>query len=71
VTASDEEVAAVLAVLSVLENERPVMLAAPASADQSAGLDSWVRASRLSGRRTGLARGPWRLSGRISRRSRA
>jgi len=34
-------------------------------------LDAWVRASRLTARRAGLLRGPWRLSGRIDRRARA
>ena len=67
-----EEVAAVLAVLTVLEDERRLTLAVPGeTAGRGDDLDAWVRASRLSGRRSGLSRGPWRLSGRISRRCRA
>ena len=34
-------------------------------------LHEWVRAARLRSHRAGLQRGPWRLSGRIGRRSRA
>ncbi|MGH8971796.1 MAG: hypothetical protein ACRD0C_01140 [Acidimicrobiia bacterium] len=68
--ASPEEVAAIVAALAVLEEERRAALAPP-SADRAAHLDAWVRASRLTGRRAGLIRGPWRLSGRIGRRARA
>ena len=67
--ASPEEVAAIVAALAVLEDERRV--SPPPSADRGAHLDAWVRASRLTGRRAGLIRGPWRLAGRIGRRSRA
>ena len=34
-------------------------------------LHEWVHAARLRSHRAGLQRGPWRLSGRIGRRSRA
>ena len=68
--ASAEEVAAIVAALAVLEEERRAA-EPPPSADRGAQLDAWVRASRLTGRRAGLIRGPWRLSGRIGRRSRA
>jgi hypothetical protein len=68
--ASPEEVAAIVAALAVLELERAAAVPPP-SADRGAHLDAWVRASRLTGRRAGLIRGPWRLSGRIGRRSRA
>ena len=34
-------------------------------------LHEWVHAARLASRRAGLQRGPWRLSGRIGRRTRA
>ena len=67
----DEEVAAMVAVITVLENERAVALAAAAPTGPSDQLDAWVRASRVSARRTGFSRGPWRLSGRLTRRSRA
>lgn len=68
--ASPEEVAAIVAALTVLEEERRATFPPP-SADRGAQLDAWVRASRLTGRRAGLIRGPWRLAGRIGRRSRA
>ncbi len=68
--ASPEEVAAIVAALAVLEAERRAA-PPPPSADRGAHLDAWVRASRLTGRRAGLIRGPWRLSGRIGRRARA
>ena len=68
--ASPEEVAAIVAALTVLEEERRTALPPP-SADRGAHLDAWVRAARLSGRRAGLIRGPWRLAGRIGRRARA
>ncbi len=69
--ATPQEVAAIMAAVGAA-------VAAPSNATQAAGsagdpeaLDAWVRASRLSARRAGLLRGPWRLSGRIGRRSRA
>ena len=68
--ASPEEVAAIVAALALLDDERRAA-APPPSADRGAALDAWVRASRLSGHRAGLIRGPWRLAGRIGRRSRA
>ena len=62
--ASPEEVAAIVAALGARRGtpEEPV--------DDDA-LREWVRAARLQARRTGLQRGPWRLSGRIGRRTRA
>jgi hypothetical protein len=63
---TSEEVAAVTAVTLLLQEQR--VEAAPAQpADQ---LDQWVHASRRSAQRALLQRGPWRLSGRIGRRSR-
>jgi hypothetical protein len=72
--ATAEEIAAITAAFEVVQRERA--LAAAASAASATGgdsdhLDAWVRASRLTSRRAGLLRGPWRLSGRIDRRSRA
>ncbi|MGH9000226.1 MAG: acyl-CoA carboxylase subunit epsilon [Acidimicrobiia bacterium] len=66
--ASAEEVAAMVAVLVVLESERA---AAAVGREPPDRLDAWVHASRVSARRTGLSRGPWRLAGRLSRRNRA
>jgi hypothetical protein len=62
--ASPEEVAAILAALEVCT--RP---GGSATADDT--LHEWVRTSRLRAHRSGLRRGPWRLSGRMPRRSRA
>ena len=63
--ATPEEVAAIVAAV-----------AAVTAARRSVGpgddtLHEWVRSSRLRAHRAGLRRGPWRLSGRMPRRSRA
>ena len=63
--ATDEEVAAVIAALTV------VLASAPGTATESDDRSRWVRASRLAARRSGSSRGEWRLSGRIGRRARA
>ena len=72
--ATREELAAITAAIEVVRQER-AHAAARASASATGGdadhLDAWVRASRLTARRSGLLRGPWRLSGRIGRRTRA
>jgi hypothetical protein len=62
-----EEVAAVTAVTVVLEQQRVVAAAPEESTEQ---LRMWVEASRRSAQRALLQRGPWRLSGRLGRRSR-
>ena len=64
--ATDEEVAAILAAVAMCTQS----VAAPAGASGGT-LQEWVRGTRLSARRAGLQRGPWRLSGRIGRRTRA
>ena len=43
----------------------------PAPVADTATLHEWVRTSRLRAHRSGLRRGPWRLSARLPRRSRA
>ena len=63
--ATEEEVAAILAAVASLQGA----VAAPAGGDDT--LHEWVRSARLGARRSGLQRGPWRLSGRIGRRNRA
>jgi hypothetical protein len=72
---SDEEAAAIAAaVTAVLEAERAAAHVAALSAAAQESDDTlhvWVEASRRSAQRAGLARGPWRLSGRLSRRARA
>ncbi len=65
---SPEHVAAIVAALSALEAERTA--AAAAEAAHGEPLSMWVEASRRSAQRAGMPRGPWRLSGRLGRRSR-
>ncbi len=62
--ASPEEVAAILAALEVCTQS-------PGWPTGDDTLHEWVRTSRLRAHRSGLRRGPWRLSGRMPRRSRA
>ena len=62
--ATPQEVAAIVAAVSALRG------AGVELADDDT-LHEWVRAARLQSRRSGLQRGPWRLSGRLARRSRA
>jgi len=62
--ATPEEVAAILAAIAATT-------AAPAADDRDDTLHERVHAARLRSHRAGLQRGPWRLSGRIGRRSRA
>lgn len=63
---TDEELAAITATIGLLATRRR---AAPPPEPER--LSVWVDASRRSAQRAGLQRGPWRLSGRIARRSRA
>ena len=68
---TDEEAAAIAAAVVVLmEQERASAAAARAAAPPPERLSVWVDASRRAAQRAGLQRGPWRLSGRIARRSR-
>jgi hypothetical protein len=72
--ATPEEMAAITAAIEVVRQERAhaaARAAASATGGDAEHLDGWVRASRLTARRAGLQRGPWRLSGRIGRRARA
>jgi hypothetical protein len=59
--ATPEEIAAIVAAVGALRGATAVD--AP-----EAGVHEWVRVARLRARRTGLQRGPWRLSGRVGRR---
>lgn len=68
-TLTDDEAAAIAAVVMLLEQERAAAASGPAAGDDT--LHVWVDASRRSAQRAGLSRGPWRLSGRLPRRSRA
>ena len=62
--ATPEEIAAILAAITACTP-------APMEEDRDDTLHEWVHAARLRSHRAGLQRGPWRLSGRIGRRSRA
>ncbi len=62
-----EQVAAIVAALSVIEAERA---AAARTAIAPEPMSMWVEASRRSAQRAGMQRGPWRLSGRLGKRSR-
>jgi hypothetical protein len=66
--ATPEEVAAITAAITAS------IAAARSAASGAAGEEpgsAWVQAARISARRGGYARGEWRLSGRLGRRSRA
>jgi hypothetical protein len=62
--ATPEEIAAILAAVAACTP-------APVEEGRDDTLHEWVHAARLRSHRAGLQRGPWRLSGRIGRRSRA
>ena len=65
---SPEHVAAIVAALAVIQAEESVAAEAAQAAEQ---LSMWVEASRRSAQRASMQRGPWRMSGRVGRRSRA
>jgi Acyl-CoA carboxylase epsilon subunit len=65
-----EEIAAITAVTIALEEQRAAADAAARKPADSEQLSMWVDASRRSAQRALLQRGPWRLSGRLGRRSR-
>jgi hypothetical protein len=55
----------------VVEAERAAAAAvASAEAARSRPISMWVEASRRSAQRAGMQRGPWRLSGRLGKRTR-
>jgi hypothetical protein len=62
--ATPEEVAAIIA--AIAEATRGQALVEPPEDT----LREWVHTARLTTRRAGLQRGPWRLSGRVGRRAR-
>ena len=68
---TDEEAAAITAAIVVLEEQMRTAAATTAALrPPPERLNLWVDASRRAAQRAGLQRGPWRLSGRIARRSR-
>jgi hypothetical protein len=65
---SPEQVAAIVAALSVIDAERATAPVPAAGGPEAFSM--WVEASRRSAQRAGMQRGPWRLSGRLAIRSR-
>jgi hypothetical protein len=65
--ASPDEIAAIVAAIGECTWAVP-----PLSGDDIPDdtLHEWVNTARVMSRRAGLQRGPWRLSGRVGRRSR-
>jgi hypothetical protein len=66
----DELVAITVAVTALLEQEQAAAAAAARRVNAPDRLSTWVEASRRAAQRSTLQRGPWRISGRISRRAR-
>jgi hypothetical protein len=64
----EELVAATVAVTALTDQQAAVAPADDTPADR--WLSVWVEASRRAAQRSTLQRGPWRISGRIARRSR-
>ena len=62
--ASPDEIAAIVAAIGECN------WSAPAEPLPDDTLHEWVNTARVMSRRAGLQRGPWRLSGRVGRRSR-
>jgi hypothetical protein len=62
--ATPEEVAAIVAAIGALQARTVVV-----DVDHDDTLHEWVRAARLRSHRSGLQRGPWRLSGRLPSRA--
>jgi hypothetical protein len=65
-----EEVVAVTVAVTALLDQQLQASAAVAEPARRDWLSVWVEASRRSAQRSSLQRGPWRISGRIARRSR-
>jgi hypothetical protein len=66
--APEEVVAITVAVTALAEESAPPAPGPPAQ--PADWLNVWVEASRRSAQRSTLTRGPWRISGRLVRRSR-
>lgn len=63
-TPTDDEAAAIAAALAV------TLGSGTAAAPSAPSPSRWVDASRRAAQRAGFSRGPWRMSGRLGRRSR-
>ena len=66
---TDEEAVAITVAVTALAEQAVAPISAP-TGPANDWLSVWVHASRRSAQRSSLSRGPWRISGRISRRSR-
>lgn len=69
--ASPSEVAVIVAALAEVERRRIADAAGSPPPSDPRELDHWSLAGRMAHRRVGMTRGPWRLSGRLTRRVRA
>ena len=67
---SPEQVAAIVAALSVIDAELAAEARQLEQLEQPEPMSMWVEASRRSAQRAGMQRGPWRLSGRLGKRTR-
>jgi hypothetical protein len=65
-----EHVAAITAAIAIVQAEQRAAAAAAVGPEHPEQLSMWVEASRRAAQRALLQRGPWRLSGRLGRRSR-
>jgi hypothetical protein len=63
--ATPEEVAAIMAAIAEATRVQALAVEPPEDTRRE-----WVHTARLTTRRAGLQRGPWRLSGRVGRRTR-
>jgi Acyl-CoA carboxylase epsilon subunit len=66
---TDDEVVAITVAVTALAEQAVAPVESPPAASGD-WLSVWVEASRRSAQRSSLQRGPWRISGRIARRSR-
>lgn len=64
---SPDEIAAIVAAINECTWAAPAL---PGDAVPDDTLHEWVTTARVVSRRAGVQRGPWRLSGRVGRRSR-
>ncbi len=67
--ADPDEVAAIVAAVVELDRRRRAAAAGGREPDPQR-LSHWRVAPRLGARRAGMTRGPWRLAGRLTRRTR-
>jgi hypothetical protein len=68
--ATPEETVAITAAVTALVEQQLASASAAVQPYDGGQLSVWLEASRRAAQRGTLQRGPWRISGRISRRSR-